>query len=150
MFQLFQVYSLDHFPQLAIKIRPADALLETNILLSVQKIATADPVINETFGAIDFDSLWVTDPGEAQVITEIEIEDFGAKSQQENYDAGTPKYDVAVKDGKKHGSYFEYHETGELKVKGKYKNDLKEGIWKYYDTDGQLTLKEKYKKGVLL
>lgn len=145
--------SLQHFPQLAIKIKPANHLLETNVLLSVEKISKYDESIASglmTPADINYDSLWMVDPGETQLITEIEIEDFGAKNQKENYEEGIPKYDVELKDGKKHGSYYEYHKTGELKIKGKYKNDLMEGIWKYYDTDGKLIKKEKYKKGTLI
>jgi len=80
----------------------------------------------------------------------VELEDLGAKSQTENFDDGTAKYEVDIKDGLKHGNYFEYHPSGELKVKGKYKNDQKDGTWKYYNEDGDLVKRERWKKGELV
>lgn len=140
---------LSHFPQLAFKIIPSGKMFQTKLLLSING---ADPSALGEYDlpspeAINYDSIWQIDPGEQIEIAEIEIADFAAKKQSEEYDEGIPKYEVETKDGLRHGSYFEYHPTGELKIKGKYKDDLKEGIWKYYDESGDLTKKEKYRRG---
>lgn len=45
--------------------------------------------------------------------------------------------DGEVKDGK----YREYHENGELKIKGSYDDGKKIGIWKYYDSSGGAQLR---------
>lgn len=144
---------ISRFPQFGFNISPRKNMFETKLLMSIKG---QDPELLLTgtmpFASmtIDYDSLFEIDPGEQIVIKEIEIEDFGAKKQSEAYEKGGPKYEVEIKDGMKHGDYFEYHPTGELSIKGKYKNDLKEGTWKYYSVDGKLEKKERYKKGELI
>jgi len=143
------------FPQLAFSFSPSKNMYQSRALVSINNIVlseteTAASVVPDT---INYDSLFTAVVIEEQVeITEIdvELEDLGAKSQSENFEDGTQKYEVGVKNGLKHGLYFEYYPSGELKVKGKYKNDLKEGLWKYYMENGDLDRKEKYRKGTLI
>lgn len=144
---------ISHFPQFGFNISPSGKMFETKLLLSIvgqDPENIFDNVIPFPALGINYDSLFQLDPGEQILIEEIEIEDLAAKKQSETYEEGTPKYELEIKDGMKHGNYFEYHTTGELKVRGKYKNDLKEGTWKYYTVDGKLEKKEKYKKGELV
>ncbi|MEO9967451.1 MAG: DUF3352 domain-containing protein [Reichenbachiella sp.] len=141
---------ISHFPQFGFNISPAGKMFETKLLLSIEGF-DPDNIFAHAIPfpslEINLDSLFQMDPGEQIVIQEIEVEDLAAKKQTEAYEEGSPKYELEIKDGLKHGSYFEYHPSGELKTKGKYKNDLKEGTWKYYTVDGKLESKEKYKKG---
>jgi len=143
---------LSNFPQLGFSVIPSGDLLGTKMLLSIKDVSVVEygEILMPRPFELNFDSLWKLDPGESIEIEEIEIEDLGAKKQIEAYDEGSPKYEIEVKDGLKHGSYYEYYPTEELKVKGKYKNDLQEGVWKYYTKEGDLEKKERYKKGVLV
>ncbi|MEO9852011.1 MAG: DUF3352 domain-containing protein [Reichenbachiella sp.] len=144
---------ISHFPQFGFNISPSGKMFETKLLLSIERVDAAnifDNAIPFPSLNINYDSLFQLDPGEQIIIEEIEIEDLAAKKQSETYEEGTPKYELEIKDGLKHGNYFEYHPTGELKVRGKYKNDLKEGTWKYYTVEGKLEKKEKYKKDKLV
>ncbi|MGL1887111.1 MAG: DUF3352 domain-containing protein [Reichenbachiella sp.] len=142
---------ISHFPQFGLKISPSDKLLETKLLLSIEGLKGEEMFSHTTnFSSLDFDSLFVIDPGEQIIIEDIEIADLSAKKQSESYEEGKPKYEFEIKDGLKHGDYFEYHPTGELKIRGKYKSNLKEGTWKYYSTEGKLEKKEKYRKGVIV
>ncbi|MDW3190919.1 MAG: DUF3352 domain-containing protein [Cytophagales bacterium] len=142
------------FPQMAFQLTPERGIYQTRILVSIDNMDQPIPrrmeptVLRDT---INYDSLWNIDPGEQVEITalEIELDDLGAKKQTESTEDGTPIYEVNIKDGLKHGNYFEYHETGELKIKGKYKKDLKQGTWRYYDVAGNLVKKEKWKDGVM-
>ena len=144
---------ISHFPQFGFNISPFGRMFETKMLLSIEgqdlrsvfKNSIPFPSLE-----INYDSIFQIDPGEPIIIEEIEVLDLGAKKQSDTYEEGTTKFELEVKDGLKHGNYFEYYITGELKVKGKYKNDLKEGIWKYYTVDGKLEKKEKYKKGEMI
>jgi hypothetical protein len=140
---------LSHFPQIGFKISPSGELFKTTLLLSVNSIDPAELIANNfpNLDKVNYDSIWQLDPGEQIEIDKIEISDLGAKKQSEEYEEGTPKFEVELKDGLRHGDYFEYHPTGELKIKGKYKADLKEGTWKFYDVDGKLIKKDRYKKG---
>lgn len=143
---------LSNFPQLGFSVIPAGDMLETKVLLSIKDVSAVEygEILMPNPFELNFDSLLSLDPGESIEVEEIEIEDLGAKKQTETYEEGAPKYEIEVKDGLKHGSYYEYYPTEELKVKGKYKNDLKEGVWKYYTQDGELEKKERYKKGELV
>jgi hypothetical protein len=48
------------------------------------------------------------------------------------------------------GKYFEYYNSGYIKVDGNYTNGKKNGLWKYYDTNGNKTYAVKYKDGLML
>jgi len=50
----------------------------------------------------------------------------------------------------KHGPYFFYYESGQLKLSGTYKDGEKHNLWKHYNEKGTLTKVEKYRKGELL
>ncbi len=140
-----------HFPQMGFKFSPSGDLIETHMVISVNNLELFEAYdFDALLDSLNFDSLLVVDPGEQIVIGEIEIEDLGAKSQTEQDSAGNTKYEMEIKDGLRHGNFFEYHPSGELKSKGKYKNDLKDGTWKYYDSLGRLTKKEKYRNGELI
>jgi antitoxin component YwqK of YwqJK toxin-antitoxin module len=77
-------------------------------------------------------------------IPEINPDDFNAKEFKYNYTTGELRYEVELKDGKKHGLYKEYYRNGELKLKGKFKDDYPKGTWKKYDTIGNLIVKKKW------
>jgi len=77
-------------------------------------------------------------------ISEVIIDDLGAKNQRENFENGNTKVEVGLKNGLKHGTYYEYYSSGELKIKGKYSEDVKTGTWKVYDSLGVLIQKEKF------
>ncbi len=146
---------INDFPQFGVSLYPSRDLYKTRAMISINNVKTPEPgayFMEMPSDTTNYDSLFATDPGEQLLISEIEIEleDLGAKKQTNDFENGVQQYEVEIKDGLKHGSYFEYHDTGELKIKGKYKNDLKEGTWKYYDIDGNLIKKEKYNKGDLI
>lgn len=143
---------IEDFPQLAFKINPDGKMYRTKALVSIENMQLPDPKLYDVpfvGDTINYDSLLRIDPGEQIEIAEIEIEDLGAKKQKEKDEEGNLLYEVELKDGKKHGSYFEYYPTGELKTKGKYKNDEPDGTWKFYSEDGDLIKREKYKNGKL-
>jgi hypothetical protein len=53
----------------------------------------------------------------------------------------TGKTQGLLKDGKKHGSWVDYHENGQLRNKGTFKDGKKNGPWVYYHQNGQLRFK---------
>ena len=140
---------LGRFPQVAFNAQPDGDLLQTKLLLSMEVVNPAGSLPASEFvpapGTADLDSAWRLDPGEQVVLSDIGQEDATARKQTETFEESkVPKSEVGLKNGKRHGHYFEYFVTGELKVKGKYRNGKKEGVWRYYDENGQLVRKEKY------
>ena len=146
---------IEDFPQIAFSMYPSGDVFETRALISIENMLF--PEVEETEFTVQADTVnyevLLTGLVEDQIdVTEIdiELEDLGAKNQTDQYEDGTPLYEVGIKDGQKHGNYFEYFPTGELKMKGKYKHDLKSGTWKHYDVDGNLVKREKYRDGELV
>ncbi|MEO9871806.1 toxin-antitoxin system YwqK family antitoxin [Ekhidna sp.] len=146
---------IQDFPQIAFSMYPSGDVYQTRALISIDNMLF--PELRETeftvvADTINYDSLLIEVTEEQIDITaiDIELEDLAAKSQTDEYDNGLPKYEVSIKNGQKHGNYFEYFPTGELKIKGKYKNDLMAGTWKYYDEQGNLVKRERYRDGELV
>lgn len=50
---------------------------------------------------------------------------------------------------KKHGPYFMYYRSGQVKIAGEYNKGEKHGNWIYYDKNGNMTKVEKYKEDKL-
>ncbi|MGB0525713.1 MAG: DUF3352 domain-containing protein [Flammeovirgaceae bacterium] len=93
------------------------------------------------------DLLEAVEEEEIMAIEEISIDDFTADEQEEKYEDGTLKVKFGIKDGLKHGWYYEYHPNGELKMKGKFDKDKREGVWKEYDENGKRIRKVRYRNG---
>jgi antitoxin component YwqK of YwqJK toxin-antitoxin module len=77
-------------------------------------------------------------------IENILPEDLNSKSFMEYYDNEQVKFEVSLKDGLKHGRYFQYDSLGNMLVKGRYRDDEKSGTWRYYDEHGDLIKKERF------
>lgn len=146
---------VEDFPQVAFAIYPGGEVYGTKALISIENMLLPEvrtlPKIFLT-DTINYDSLLVNREEEQIDIKaiEVEIDDLTVKRQTEDHINGLTKYEIGIKDGLKHGFYYEYYLSGELKVKGKYKKDVMVGTWKYYDEEGNLIKREKYKKGELI
>jgi uncharacterized protein YxeA len=85
-----------------------------------------------------------TDDEEIIAVEKILPEDLNSKSFIEYYDNGEVKFEVSLKDGLKHGRYFQYDSLGNMIIKGRYRNDEKSGTWRYYDEKSDLIKKERF------
>lgn len=77
-------------------------------------------------------------------IENILPEDLNSKTFIEYYENEQVKFEVSLKDGLKHGRYFQYDSLGNMVVKGRYRDDEKSGTWRYYDENGDLINKERF------
>ena len=59
----------------------------------------------------------------------------------------TGKKNGSFKNGKKEGSWFNYHDNGQLWGKGNFKNGFQNGYWEGYWFNGQISFKGNYKNG---
>ncbi|SMG12592.1 Protein of unknown function [Marivirga sericea] len=71
-------------------------------------------------------------------------EDLNSKTFIEYYENEQVKFEVSLKDGLKHGRYFQFDSLGNMIIKGRYRNDEKSGTWRYYDENGDLIKKERF------
>ena len=62
----------------------------------------------------------------------------------ESFSNGQLKFEVPLKDGRKHGRYVEFDSLGNLIINGRYKDDVQTGTWKFYDANGELLNKKKF------
>ena len=78
-------------------------------------------------------------------LPEIFPTDLSASKFVKKYPSGKIKYEVELKNGKKHGDYEEYYENGNLKRKGKFKNGVQVGTCKAYDEkEEELLFKKRF------
>lgn len=77
-------------------------------------------------------------------IDEIVVHDLDAKLQTGNYPSGNLKFEVGIKDGKKHGNYREYSQNGDLMIKGQYRSGKQYKTWRYYNEHGDLIKRKRY------
>jgi antitoxin component YwqK of YwqJK toxin-antitoxin module len=77
-------------------------------------------------------------------VEEILPEDLNSKTFIEYYENEKVKFEVSLKDGLKHGRYFQYDSLGNMIIKGRYRDDEKSGTWRYYDENGDLIKKERF------
>lgn len=81
---------------------------------------------------------------EVIAVEEILPEDLNSKTFIEYYENEKVKFEVSLKDGLKHGRYFQYDSLGNMIIKGRYRDDEKSGTWRYYDENGDLIKKERF------
>jgi hypothetical protein len=79
--------------------------------------------------------------------TELVLEDLDVNKMEYHFPNGKLRIEAKIKNGVKHGYYYEYFEDGKHKIKGQYKNDERDGTWKYYNVDGSLLRKKEFKNG---
>ena len=145
------------FPQIGFQLMPTSDLFESKIAIQFQ-----DPKAVKQKEQFGNDALLVgPQPAENPLISnemlleqvveeelitidEIMPEDLSAKKYTEEYDDGTLKVEVSLKNGMKHGTYRAYHPNGNIKLKGRYKKDKQVGVWKAYDEEGNRTERKRY------
>ena len=137
---------VERFPMIGVQIVPKEELLTTEMIveyMNPQQIHGWQDLIAKQ--VLITDSLFVNTPviEESVTIDDILPDDLNDKNMTHNFENGQVKFEVALKEGLKNGTYIEYDSLGNIIVKGKYKNDKKTGVWKYFDAEGEVIRKEK-------
>ncbi|MGJ3236305.1 DUF3352 domain-containing protein [Marivirga sp.] len=101
----------------------------------VKESSTATEEVPDTTQTVD---------EEVIAVEEILPEDLNSKTFIEYYENDEVKFEVSLKDGLKHGRYFQYDSLGNMIIKGRYRDDEKSGTWRYYDENGDLIKKERF------
>jgi hypothetical protein len=77
----------------------------------------------------------------------IYAQNLHARSHTDYFADSTVHFTVELKNGFKDGSFTEYYENGEEKLKGHFRSDKRDGTWYLYDESGKLVLKRIYDAG---
>lgn len=140
------------YPQICLTLHPFQKMIETNLVAQYGESEIMDTGEGNQ-GPLPIDTMDIllkklVFEEELIIEEEIHLVDLTAKSQAENFATGKPKYEVSIKDGKKHGAYIEYNTNETVKIKGRYREGKKYGMWKYYDEHGQLVKKTRFRDGI--
>lgn len=136
------------FPMIGMQIKADGKLLKHQIqfnYLNHEQISNWNTLVTES----EFKEEEVADSTETEEDDLISVEnilpeDLNSKTFIEYYDNDQVKFEVSLKDGLKHGRYFQFDSLGNMVVKGRYKDDEKSGTWRFYDENGDLIRKERF------
>ena len=137
------------FPQLGFQLTPRDNLFESKLVTMYKN--TEDVKGNPYFYQKP------TKP-KSQPVSKIQKEiteavfnlrpiypsDLNAKTFVGTYSSGKIRFEVDLKDGKKHGGYKEFYIDGAKKMTGRFRNDEQVGTWRYFDRNGELIIKKRF------
>lgn len=140
------------FPQFGFQLTPDDQLFKSRIVVNYQ-----DPKVVRSKAHFNLDTLYgpsqkdATKPAASLVsgkdVFDVEAifpDDLNAREYTSTYTDGTLHIRMDLKNGQKHGRYFEYYKSGAVKVKGRFKKDEQTGTWRYYDPEGNLLRKKQF------
>ncbi|MDJ0645541.1 MAG: DUF3352 domain-containing protein [Flavobacteriaceae bacterium] len=140
------------FPQLGFQLTSYDGLFKSKLVVEYQNPELV--ASKEQFKMDDFygprlhtgigtgtNAILVKD---VFTVKSIFPDDLNADEYETTYKSGATHLKIGLKDGQKHGRYYEYYENGEVKVKGRFKQDKQVGTWRHYDLKGNLIKKKKF------
>tara|TARA_R110002073_G_scaffold139232_2_gene289319 strand:- start:89422 stop:91416 length:1995 start_codon:yes stop_codon:yes gene_type:complete len=140
------------FPQIGFQLIPYASMFETKLVVDYQDAALVEGKDqfkdNQLFGP-SISGSKVTTKNILEVATIFKVkkiypEDLNADEYLTKYPDGNPHLKVQLKDGLKHGRYFEYYPNGVVKIKGRYRKDIQIGVWRAYDKEGGLIKRKRF------
>jgi hypothetical protein len=139
------------FTQIGFQLFPKDEVFKSSMAIQYQPWETLETFDEFTGWDIVAEEMKDTEEvlpqnavKKAIEIPKINPNDFNAKMFIKKYPNGVTQYEVALKDGKKHGRFLSFYANGKIDTKGRFKNDKPTGIWKKYNEKGDLIQRKKY------
>ncbi len=133
------------FPQIGFQLTPSNELFKSKFVADYQSAAIVKS--KEQFKDLQlFGPLLPSNSNRTSNLPEVKDvfdvvqlypEDLNADRYIKNYTSGAKHIEVGLKDGLKHGRYYEYYPDGVLKMKGRYRKDKQVGVWRAYDSKGE-------------
>jgi len=133
------------FPQIGFQLTPANDLFKSKFVVDYQSaeivkskeqfkdLQLFGPMLNNrvkgTPNVLDIKDIFD--------VPQLYPDDLNASEYVKNYKSGAKHIEVGLKDGLKHGRYYEYYPDGVLKIKGRYRKDEQVGVWRAYDAKGE-------------
>jgi antitoxin component YwqK of YwqJK toxin-antitoxin module len=77
-------------------------------------------------------------------VKNIHLNDLNADEYIKKYKDGKHHIKVELKNGLKHGRYFEYYLNGQVKITGRYRKDRQVGLWKAYNEKGEEVKRKRF------
>ena len=140
------------FPQMGFQLIPDDDLFKSKLIVNYQDAAivkSKDQFKDDQFYGPKIRNNTsvrtnILAPKDIFEVIDIFPEDLNANEHISSYKDGTIYIKVDLKNGQKHGRYYEYYPNGEVKKKGRFRKDIQVGTWRYYNDKGELLEKKKF------
>jgi len=136
------------FPMMGLQFKQEDGLLYHQLqmnYLNHNQMQNWNSLVKESnFKKDEVADTVKTEDDDVISVENILPEDLNSKTFVEYYENGQVKFEVSLKDGLKHGRYFQYDSLGNMIIKGRYRDDEKSGAWRFYNENGNVTKKERY------
>jgi len=136
------------FPMMGLQFKQDDGLLYHQLhmnYLNHNQMQNWNALVKESnFKKDEVADTVKTEDDDVISVENILPEDLNSKTFVEYYENGQVKFEVSLKDGLKHGRYFQYDSLGNMIIKGRYRDDEKSGAWRFYNENGDVTKKERY------
>ncbi len=140
------------FPQIGFQLIPDDEMFESVMVVNYQNIEVVKSKDQFKDTQIYGPKRNVNRPKPINILSVKDIftvpaifpDDLNANKYISNYKNGGTHIRVVLKNGQKHGRYYEYYPNGEARIKGRFKNDIQVGTWRYYDKEGKLVRKKTF------
>jgi hypothetical protein len=140
------------FPQVGFQLSPANDLFESRLVVDYQDaelVKSKAQFKDETsFGPgtnnKDYSTKNILEVADIFEVKNIHPDDLNADEYIKKYKDGKQNIKVELKNGLKHGRYFEYYPNGQLKITGRYRKDKQVGLWKAYDEQGMEVKRKRY------
>jgi len=132
------------FPQVGFQLSPANDLFESRLVVDYQDadlVKSKAQFKNATLFGPNANSKGHSNKNILEVADIFEVKnlhpnDLNADEYIKKFKDGKQYIKVALKNGLRHGRYYEYYPNGQVKITGRYRKDKQVGLWKAYDEKG--------------
>ena len=140
------------FPQIGFQLSPANDLFESRLVVDYQDaeiVKSKEQFKDATlFGPRtnnkDYSSSNILEVADIFEIKNVHPNDLNADEYIKKFNDGKIQIKVDLKNGMKHGRYYEYYPSGQEKITGRYRKDKQVGLWKAYDKKGEEVKRKRY------
>ena len=140
------------FPQIGVQLSPSNDLFESRLVVDYQdaelvksKAQFKDATLfGPNTNNKDYSNKNILEVADIFEVKNVHPNDLNADEYIKKFKDGKQYIKVDLKNGLKHGRYYEYYPNGEIKIRGRYRKDKQVGLWKAYDEKGEEIKKKRF------
>ena len=141
------------FPQLGFQLSPSKDLFESRLVVDYQdaelvkkKAQFKDAIsFGPGIGNKKYSTKNILEVADIFKIKNVHPDDLNADEFIKNFKNGKQFIKVELKNGLKHGRYYEYYPNGQVKISGRYRKDKQVGLWKAFDENGEEIKRKRFR-----
>ncbi len=143
------------FPEIGFQLKPYISMFDSKLIVSYQdpdvvknkeqfKDRITGPRLNDLSNIKSKKNILEIEKADLFKVPAINPKNLNDDEFVLRFKDNSIRLEVSLKDGFPNGRYKEYHQNGELKLKGRFKNGKQYKTWKAYDSNGNLLDKKKF------